>query len=102
MGLIRTIQPKSMFLHKPKGSNTANGEELKSLDVAKDSVDALAGSLTGVDALIIATGFVPGNPFAMNAEAHAVDNLGTKALVDAAKKSGVKKIVLVPPGRRKG
>mmetsp|Transcript_14118 Transcript_14118/g.31248 ORF Transcript_14118/g.31248 Transcript_14118/m.31248 type:complete len:322 (-) Transcript_14118:178-1143(-) len=71
------------------------GVELKTLDVAKDAVDTLAATLTGTDALIIATGFVPGNPFAMNAEAHAVDNLGTKALVDAAKKSGVSKIVLV-------
>ena len=36
----------------------------------------------------------------MNAEAHAVDNLGTKALVDAAKKSGVKKIVMVSLGQK--
>ena len=66
---------------------------LPTQDVAKDSVDTLAATLKGTDALIIATGFVPGNPFAMNAEAHAVDNLGTKALVDAAKMSGVNKIV---------
>ena len=56
-------------------------------------MDTLAATLKGTDALIIATGFVPGNPFAMNAEAHAVDNLGTKALIDAAKMSGVNKIV---------
>lgn len=43
-------------------------------------MDTLAATLTGTDALIIATGFVPGNPFAMNAEAHAVDNLGTLAI----------------------
>ena len=66
---------------------------LPTQDVAKDSLDTLAATLKGTDALIIATGFVPGNPFAMNAEAHAVDNLGTKALVDAAKMSGVNKIV---------
>ncbi|CAE7636267.1 unnamed protein product [Symbiodinium sp. KB8] len=71
------------------------GVSLKPLDVTKDSVDKLAETLVGCNALIIATGFVPSNPFAMGAEAHAVDNLGTKALVDAAKKSGVSKIVLV-------
>lgn len=49
--------------------------------MAKDAVDTLAATLTGTDALIIATGFVPGNPFAMNAEAHAVDNLGTLAIL---------------------
>ena len=31
----------------------------------------------------------------MNAAAHEVDNLGTCALVDAAKKAGVKKVVMV-------
>merc|ERR1711937_488230 len=40
-------------------------------------------------------GFVPGNPLKMDAQAHAVDNLGTVALVDAAKKAGVKKVVMV-------
>ena len=39
--------------------------------------------------------FVPGNPLKMDAQAHAVDNLGTVALVDAAKKAGVKKVVMV-------
>jgi len=71
------------------------GVALKKLDVVKDSVDALAATLKGADALVVATGFVPGNPFAMGQEAHAVDNLGTKALVDAAKKAGVGKVVLV-------
>lgn len=71
------------------------GVSLKKLDVVKDSVDAMAATLQGADALVVATGFVPGNPFAMNQEAHAVDNLGTIALVDAAKKAGVSKVVLV-------
>jgi uncharacterized protein YbjT (DUF2867 family) len=31
----------------------------------------------------------------MNEEAHAVDNVGTCALIDAAKKAGVKKVVMV-------
>lgn len=69
--------------------------ELKHLDVVKDSVDELAATMKGADSLVIATGFVPGNPLKMNAAAHAVDNLGTIALVDAAKKAGIKKIVMV-------
>jgi NAD(P)H-binding len=44
---------------------------------------------------LTATGFVPSNPLKMNAAAHEVDNLGTIALVDAAKKAGVKKVVMV-------
>merc|ERR1712094_3193 len=59
------------------------------------SVDDMAAALSGSDALVIATGFVPGNPLKMDAQAHAVDNLGTVALVDAAKKAGVKKVVMV-------
>lgn len=69
--------------------------ELKHLDVVKDSVDELAGAMEGADALVIATGFIPGNPLKMSSAAHAVDNLGTIALVDAAKKAGVKKVVMV-------
>merc|ERR1719460_2976816 len=59
------------------------------------SVDDMAAALQGSNALVIATGFVPGNPLKMDASAHAVDNLGTIALVDAAKAAGVKKVVLV-------
>lgn len=69
--------------------------ELKHLDVVKDSVDELAATMEGADSLVIATGFIPGNPLKMNAAAHEVDNLGTIALVDAAKKAGVKKVVMV-------
>merc|ERR1711865_1023148 len=47
------------------------------------------------DGLVIAVGFVPGNPFKMDAAAHAVDNVGTIALIDAAKVAGVQKVVLV-------
>lgn len=68
---------------------------LKQLDVVQDDVAKLATALTGAEKLVIATGFVPGNPFKMDAAAHAVDNLGTVALVDAAKQAGVKKVVLV-------
>jgi nucleoside-diphosphate-sugar epimerase len=69
--------------------------ELKHLDVVKDSVSDLAATLQGADAMIIATGFIPGNPFEMNSAAHAVDNVGTCKLVDAAKAAGIKKIVMV-------
>lgn len=69
---------------------------LKHLDVVKDSVDEIAASLMGAESLIIATGFIPGNPLKMNSAAHEVDNLGTIKLIDAAKKTGtVKKIVMV-------
>jgi hypothetical protein len=50
---------------------------LKHLDVVKDSVDEIAASLMGAESLIIATGFIPGNPLKMNSAAHEVDNLGT-------------------------
>jgi nucleoside-diphosphate-sugar epimerase len=68
---------------------------LKHLDVVADSVDEIAETLAGADSLVIATGFVPGNPLKMNKAAHEVDNLGTCRLVDAAKRAGVKKIVMV-------
>ena len=69
--------------------------ELKQLDVVADSVEAMAKTLEGADTLIIATGFIPGNPFQMNSEAHKVDNVGTIKLIDAAKKANVKKVVMV-------
>ena len=69
---------------------------LKHLDVVKDSVDEIATSLMGAESLIIATGFIPGSPLKMKSAAHEVDNLGTIKLIDAAKKTGtVKKIVMV-------
>jgi len=77
------------------GSVDTSGVELKRIDVVEDSVDAIAKSLEGATGLVIATGFIPGNPLKMNAEAHKVDNIGTIRLIDAAKKSGVKKVVLV-------
>jgi len=69
---------------------------LKQLDVVKDSVDDLAKTMEGATTLVIATGFIPGNPLKMNAAAHEVDNIGTIKLIDAAKKTGsIKKIVMV-------
>ena len=70
--------------------------DLQRLDVEQESVEQLADTLRGADALIIAVGFVPGNILKMNAAAHAVDNLGTIKLIDAAQQSGtIKKVVLV-------
>jgi uncharacterized protein YbjT (DUF2867 family) len=78
------------------GSIDTSGVELKHLDVEKDSVDEMADALSGATSLIIAVGFVPGNPFKMSEAAHAVDNVGTCKLIDAAKKAGtIKKIVLI-------
>jgi uncharacterized protein YbjT (DUF2867 family) len=68
---------------------------LAKLDVVADSVDAMAATLQGADALVIAVGFIPGNPLKMNAAAHEVDNVGTCKLIDAAKQAGVKKVVMV-------
>ena len=68
---------------------------LKHLDVVQDSVQDLQNTLQGADSLVIAVGFVPGNPLKMNEEAHKVDNLGTIKLIDAAKAAGLKKVVLV-------
>mmetsp|Transcript_27269 Transcript_27269/g.87579 ORF Transcript_27269/g.87579 Transcript_27269/m.87579 type:complete len:302 (-) Transcript_27269:19-924(-) len=73
----------------------ASAVSLAPLDVEKASVDDMAGTLKGADGLVIAVGFVPGNPFKMNDAAHAVDNVGTVKLIDAAKVAGVKKVVLV-------
>jgi putative NADH-flavin reductase len=73
----------------------ASSVSFAALDLQKDSVETMSAALKGVDALIIAVGFVPGNPFKMDAAAHAVDNVGTVALIDAAKKAGVSKVVLL-------
>jgi hypothetical protein len=45
---------------------------LKRLDVVKDSIDDLAASMEGATSLVIATGFIPGNPLKMNDFAHEV------------------------------
>lgn len=68
---------------------------LSGLDVEKDSVDSIAAVLKGAEGLVIALGFVPGNPFKMSAAANAVDNKGTVKLIDAAKAAGVSKVVMV-------
>ena len=63
----------------------ASAVELRGLDVETLGVAELTASLKGVDGLVIAVGFVPGNPFKMTAAAQAVDNVGTVKLIDAAK-----------------
>lgn len=77
------------------GSVDTAGVELKRVNVVEDGVDTIATALEGANGLVIATGFIPGNPLKMNEEAHKVDNVGTIRLIDAAKKAGVKKVVLV-------
>eukprot|EP00588_Corethron_pennatum_P010628 CAMPEP_0194272840 /NCGR_PEP_ID=MMETSP0169-20130528/6302_1 /TAXON_ID=218684 /ORGANISM="Corethron pennatum, Strain L29A3" /LENGTH=334 /DNA_ID=CAMNT_0039015607 /DNA_START=40 /DNA_END=1044 /DNA_ORIENTATION=+ len=77
------------------GSVDTAGVTFAHIDVVQDKTEAIAGVLQGADSLVIATGFIPGNPLKMTAEAHKVDNLGTIRLVDAAKMAGVRKIVLV-------
>jgi uncharacterized protein YbjT (DUF2867 family) len=73
-----------------------NGVELKGGVDVTDTTENLALAMDGADVVVIATGFVPGNPFKMNAAAHEVDNEGVVNCVDAAKKAGtVKKIVLI-------
>ena len=74
---------------------SGNNLNLQHLDVVQDSVEQMAATLSGAKALIIATGFVPGNPLKMNEMAHAVDNVGTCKLIDAAKQAGVTKVVMV-------
>jgi len=69
--------------------------DLQHLDIVSDSIDTLAETLKGADSLVIAVGFVPGNPLKMNEEAHKVDNVGTVKLIDAAKAAGVRKVVMV-------
>lgn len=68
---------------------------LATIDVTNSPEDIASAIPAGVDAIICATGFVPGNPFKMGSAAHAVDNIGTQNLVKAAKLAGVKRFVLV-------
>ena len=73
----------------------ALASELTQLDVT-NAPDAIAAGLPkGIDAIVCATGFVPGNPFKMGAAAHAVDNVGTRNLIAAASLAGIDRFVLV-------
>ena len=46
-----------------------------------DSTDSMASALAGAQSLVIAVGFIPGNPLKMTEAAHAVDNVGTCKLI---------------------
>lgn len=56
------------------GAVATAGVQFKPLDVTTMDADALKGALAGSDKLVIALGFVPGNPLKMDSAAHAVDN----------------------------
>ena len=70
-----------------------SGAELVHADVT-EGVDALVEAIGDADAVVCATGFTPSFNFGKD-NAKAVDGVGTKALVDAAKRAGVKRFVLV-------
>ncbi|KAL7510144.1 hypothetical protein ACHAXN_010649 [Cyclotella atomus] len=84
---------RGAMVQKVPGMDAA-GVELRKLDVS-DSTESIAAALSGANSLVIAVGFVPSNPLKMAAAAHEVDNIGTCKLIDAAKSTGIKKIVLV-------
>lgn len=92
LGESSTVVRGAMVQKVP--SLDAAGVELRKLDVS-DTTESLASALSGAQYLVIALGFVPGNPLKMNAAAHEVDNVGTCKLIDAAKSAGVKKVVMV-------
>jgi hypothetical protein len=69
------------MVQKVESVSAGAGLELRHLDVATDTVDELAKTLAGATYLVIAVGFVPGNPLRMNAAAHEVDNVGTCKLI---------------------
>ena len=69
------------------------GAEIVSADVT-DGVDALVAPIGDADAVVCATGFTPSFNFGKD-NAKMVDGQGTRNLVDAAKRAGVKRFVLV-------
>jgi uncharacterized protein YbjT (DUF2867 family) len=81
------------------GVDRGGVELLPDFDVTADAATLAerlgGGGAAAPDVLIIATGFVPGNPFKMAAAARAVDNEGVVHLVDAAKNAGVRRVVLI-------
>jgi len=92
LGESSTVVRGAMVQKVP--SLDAAGVELRKLDVS-DTTESMASALSGAQSLVIAVGFIPGNPLKMNAAAHDVDNVGTCKLIDAAKSAGVKKVVMV-------
>jgi len=92
LGESSTVVRGAMVQKVP--SLDAAGVELRKIDVS-DTAESLASALSGAQSLVIAVGFVPGNPLKMNKSAHEVDNVGTCKLIDAAKSAGVTKVVMV-------
>ena len=72
---------RGAMIQKVDSVSTSGGLELRHLDVSIDTVDEMAKTLSGATYLVIAVGFVPGNPLRMNAAAHEVDNVGTCKLI---------------------
>eukprot|EP00239_Pterosperma_sp_CCMP1384_P006395 CAMPEP_0197856278 /NCGR_PEP_ID=MMETSP1438-20131217/28279_1 /TAXON_ID=1461541 /ORGANISM="Pterosperma sp., Strain CCMP1384" /LENGTH=272 /DNA_ID=CAMNT_0043471685 /DNA_START=99 /DNA_END=913 /DNA_ORIENTATION=+ len=70
------------------------GVEFRQFDVTDDPATT-AKALEGVGSVICTIGFVPGNPLKFKQAAHAVDNVGTVNLVDAAVMAKVPKFVLM-------
>lgn len=82
-------------MEKSEKAFGSRGVKSVAFDVETFSADALAEAMTVAKFLISTTGFVPGTPFDMGRLARAVDNEGTVKMVDAAKKAGVERFVLV-------
>ena len=72
----------------------AQGAKLVKVDVATDSVEAIAAAIGDSAAVVCATGFTPSFNFGVD-NAAAVDGAGTRKAVDAAKAAGVKQFILV-------
>lgn len=71
------------FLYVPAKSGLVSEAAVVKLDLT-DSSAVMTPALQGCDAVVCAVGFVPGNPFEFSKAAHAVDNVGTCALIDGA------------------
>eukprot|EP00746_Dinoflagellata_sp_MGD_P092005 gnl/MRDRNA2_/MRDRNA2_36431_c0_seq1.p1 gnl/MRDRNA2_/MRDRNA2_36431_c0~~gnl/MRDRNA2_/MRDRNA2_36431_c0_seq1.p1 ORF type:complete len:296 (+),score=74.06 gnl/MRDRNA2_/MRDRNA2_36431_c0_seq1:31-888(+) len=91
--------PSIPKISPPSATVADSAVSLAKLDVVKESVEVLAETLKGAQALVIAIGFVPGEPGFGFTEwrkaAKAVDNEGTIKLIEAAKVAGVSKVVMV-------
>lgn len=81
LGESSTVVRGAMVQNVPSVDTSA--VNLKRLDVIEDSVDDLAASMEGATALVIAIGFIPGNPLKMNAAAHAVVSISLFLLKQA-------------------
>jgi uncharacterized protein YbjT (DUF2867 family) len=98
IGCVRNVEKAMKTLVKSVPS-LGSSVKLAPLNVVAESVDAMAETLKGAQALVIAIGFVPGDPGlgfdGWKKAAEAVDNVGTIKLIEAAKDAGVKKVVMV-------